>query len=346
MKRSVTGVLILSLVAAAMGCSKDGDDAESTEKKAVKPLNVRVWNVQLSDLTERVFLQGRTTTDRDVTFAAEVPGRVETLAVDNGSRVEKGDLLARIDYATLKAQKEQAKADWALADRTYERLESLFKEELATEQQVDEALTRVRVAKAGLELAAVQLKKATVASTIDGVVARKMVEAGEYVNPGQAIVHVVDLAHLVITAQVPEKQVSRLKRGMPVQVKIDSLGEVFDGEVHVVMPAAHPTSRTFEVRIKVPNPEYRILVGMTATLDIVSQTHAEVVVVRQDWVVESGEDRFVFVVDGEVAHRRLVRLGPVEGERVLILDGLSAGDDLVIEGQRSLYDGQKVKVVQ
>lgn len=346
MNGKASWIAMLAVLLPVSGCGWDKAGEEAAGKKAVKPLNVRVWEVQTAQLTEHVMLQGRTTTDRDATFAAEVPGRVETLAVDNGSRVQKGDLLARIDYATLKAQKEQAQAAWELAKRTHERLESLGKEAMATQQQVDEAATNLRSARANLDMARVQMKKATVTSTINGIVARKMVEEGEYVNPGQPIAHVVDLADLVITAQVPERQVSQLRRGMPVRVAIESLGEVFDGVVHVVMPAAHPTSRTFEVRVKVPNPEFRILVGMTASMDIASRTHDDVVVVRQDWVVESGEDRFIYQVDGGVARRKAVQLGPAEEDRVLVQEGLSAGERLVVEGHRNLYDGQKVMVVQ
>lgn len=311
----------------------------------LRPVNVEVRKVDLTSLTEYLSLSGETMAEKTITYSAAMPGRLEKLTVDHGERVKKGQLLARVDFEMLSAQVDQARTNLELAEKTHARLRQLRDKDLISQQQVDEAEARVANAGAGLKIARAQLGKCVLRSSIDGFVARKMAEVGEYLNPGQPIVMVVAFSTIVVKAHVPESQVARVRRGQRAVVSMDSLGKDFEGTVHVVFPAAHPTSKTFELRVKVPNPRYEIRVGMAATVRIATNSHDEVVVVPQDAVIEARKDRAVFVEKDSKAIRRVVLLGPAQESRVVIASGLAAGENLIVSGQRSLVDGQPVVVV-
>jgi membrane fusion protein, multidrug efflux system len=333
------------LVAACTPLARSEPQKIETSKAAPARANVRVQVVASAQLTETIDLRGSTLPDHDVTLAAETPGRVEEIHVDLGDRVKAGDVLVRVDYAMLRAQRDHARAAYQLATKTHQRLVKLRADDLVAQQRVDEAVMQKESALASLNINKVQLDRSTVSAPLGGIVARRLVDQGEYVNPGQPLLQIVDYATVIVASQVPERLVAHVRRGMPVSVDVDALGRRFEGEVYVVIPAAHPTSHTYEVRVKVANPDYAILVGMSARVHIAIREHRDVVVVAQDLVVEAHGRRVVFVERGGVAQQREVVLGAIDGDRVMVLEGLAPGDRLIIEGHRDLVDGQLVEDV-
>lgn len=321
-------------------------DPGNAKGPALVPVNIKVKATELTDLTENITISGSTLPDTDATFSAESAGRIEYLAADYGDRVKKGKVLARIDYVMQKAQVDQARATFDLAEKTYTRLNQLKDEELISQQQIDEAQANMLQAEAGLKIAEASLRKSLVISTINGVVARKFVEQGEFVAPGAPIFQVVDYSTIVIEADVPERLVKKVKRGDPVTVRIEAMDESFKGNVYVVMPMADHLARTFRLRVKVLNPDFRILNGMAAVLQIAGRHFEQVVVVPQEAVIEDEGWRSVFVEKDGVAIKKKVELGPATGSRVMISSGLGAGERMVVLGQRELVDGQPVHVIE
>ncbi len=338
-------MILLTTGAFSASCSQKGQAAQPAKQEKEISTNIKTVVIQPQSLSEIVSVMGTVLPNRDVTLSAETAGRVERLQVDLGDRVKKGQVLARIDYDMLKAQYEQAQANHELAKKSLVRIQQLRKDELASQQQLDEVITREHSASASMRIAHAQLQKSMLRSSLNGIVARKMVEEGEYVNPGQPMLQVVEFHTVVISAQVPENIVSKIKRGMSVEVDIPSLSLKTQGKVYVVVPAAHPGSRTFELRIKTPNPDYDILVGMSTNLEIKVDTHKQSIVIPIDTVLESGGTKSVFVEKNGKAKRLPVKVGPTEGSRILVTQGLTIGDKLVIEGHRDLIDGQPVEVV-
>jgi membrane fusion protein (multidrug efflux system) len=319
--------------------------AGDAARNGPEPINVETTKVEVGNLTEYVKATGVTAAIKDVRFAAEIPGRVEFLGVDLGDKVRKGQILARVDFRTLKAQATQAEARFELAETTHRRLNELG-DKLVSRQQLDEAASALTGARAQLAIARDNLSKSVIRSTLRGVVSAKHVEKAEYVGPGTPIVRVVDYSTVLIEAQLPETQIAMIEPGEAVRVEIGALGERFEGTVDSVLPAADPVSKTFTARITVENPERRILVGMSASVSIAARRFEDAVVVPQDVVVEGKGRRTVFVVDGGMARERQVRLGAIEGERVVVLEGLSPGELLVTVGQRELTDGQAIQIVR
>ena len=351
-KRGLTrlwqAALILVLTAGACAPKATPEtEAQAAEAPAqAVPMNVKTQGATLGALTEVLVVSGATLPARDVTFAAEIPGRIERLDPELGDAVSKGQVLARIDYSMLKAQRDQARAGLDLATKTLRRLTALRAEDLISDQQIDEVEAQRLNAKAAVDMAEVQLSRASVEASLSGVVVHRFAEEGEYANPGQPLLRVMDYDEIIVSAPVPEREVSRIKKGAPVAARIDALGKTVEGVVDVVVPAADPISRTYELRARIPNAERHIRVGMAVTLRLDVARHEQVIVVSQEVVVESGEERAVFVVEGDLAHRRMVVLGATEGSKVVIKAGLEAGDEVVTEGQRSLVDGQTVRVIK
>ncbi|MDJ0764518.1 MAG: efflux RND transporter periplasmic adaptor subunit [Myxococcota bacterium] len=319
--------------------------SEKAPVAAALPANIKTEIAATAELTEYVSVNGTAEAMTDVTFSAEIPGRIEYLGPKLGQRVRKGQVLARIDFRTLQAQKMQAQAAYELARTTHDRLSKLG-EDLVTRQKIDETVSALATAKAGLDIAKNAMDKSVVRSNIRGVVTEKQVDTAEYVAPGMPMYRIVDHSTIVIEAELPETQVSLIQNNAAVTVTFGALGETRDGTVDAILPMADPVSKTFTARIKVDNSDLSILVGMSATVRIAAQINKDVVVVPQDVVVENKTGRSVFVVENGIAIERPVRLGAVEGDRVAIVDGVMPGESLVTLGHRDLSDGQPVRIVQ
>jgi len=338
------GLLMLLLFAPACARSQ----AEPRPKPVAQaPVNVKVEPVQLREVTDHIRLVGETAADADVTYSAEVPGQVEALGVDLGQRVRRGQVLARIDYTSLKAQADEARATHDLAKKTHARLATLKRADLVPQDKLDQARASMVAAEARLRIAQANLQKSVIVAKRGGVVTRKLVERGEYVTPGAPMLDVVDHRTVVVRAQLPETQITRVHPGTPARVTIDALGQSVDTRVDVVLPVADPASKTYEVRLRLRNPGLRINVGMSASVQLAAETRQRVVIVPQDVVVEDGDNlRSVFVEKQGLARRRPVKLGPTVDDKVVVLEGVNAGERLVVLGQRDLQDRQPVRVVQ
>ena len=354
-KNNLMIIMWFSILIFIVGCSQSDQSRSSAHASAnvsadgsavVAPVNIKVEKLVPQRMVERVSLLGQTNASKEVTYSAEVAGRLEALTVDLGSHVKKGQLLARVDYQMLKARADQAQASYDLTRKTYDRLIILKNEELVTQQQIDEVDSQRIQAEAVLSSAMTNLRQSSIRATMDGVVSAKFVELGEYVGPGTPIVTVVDYSKIYVEAQIPERRAPYIRRESPVTVLVDALGESFSGMVDVIVPQSDPVTKTYLLRVKVDNPDLRIMVGMSATLNIEVRVHPEALVVSQDVVLEQNSGRAVFVAEDGIARRREVKLGPITGHDVLIQEGLHAGDQVIVVGQRNLVDGQPVRIIE
>jgi len=313
----------------------------------VPTASVEVATARARPFVETITVQGHTAADSDLTYSAEVPGTVESLRLRLGQRVRRGQVLARIDYRSLSARAEAARARHELQRKTHGRLVALREGDVVAQDGLDRAVASLAAARAELKIARANLDKAVIRARRSGVVTHKFVESGEYVAPGAPVVQVVNLDRVVVEGQLPESRVAAVRPGAAAQVEVRALGLTVPGEVAAVLPVAAPVSRTFRFRLRLPNPGHRILVGMAATVKVAVKSHEGVVMVPQDVVLEEPEGRAVYLVGtGDVAVRRMVTLGPTDADRVVLRSGIQPGERLVVLGHRTLSPGQPLKVVR
>lgn len=362
---SKTLIILMSLLSAlliSIACSgskegrtelsSPGDSEKANAKKGETASNLPTANVQietvvLGTLSQNALANGVTAADHHVIYSAEIAGKIEYLAFDLGEEVKRGKVLARIDFKTLKAQAEQAQSNADLTGSTYKRLSKLMKDGLISQQQHDEAYSASVSAKAQLAIAEANVSKGIIRANHYGIVASKYVEKSEYVGPGTRMYEIVDYRTVVVEAQLAESQVATVAKDSKVEVRIDALNETFKGTVETILPTADTESKTFTARVRIPNPDLRILIGMSAKLKIAAGNHNDVIIAPQNAVLEEQSGaRSAYVVHNNKAQKREVLLGAHQGGSVVITDGLKAGDKLIVLGHRDLIDGQPVHIIQ
>ncbi|MBD3291913.1 MAG: efflux RND transporter periplasmic adaptor subunit, partial [Armatimonadia bacterium] len=214
------------------------------------------------------------------------------------------------------------------------------------QRQVASAQAGVGQAQAGQRVASVQLGKHAVQSPVSGLVARRMVDPGEGAMPGTPVMRIVDIDPIRIDAVVNQLDIERVSNGDPAVVRFDGLsGRDFRGTVTDIEPQAIPESRNYVARIEVPNPDGVIKPGMFARVSVLLGSREDVVVIKRDALLERDHVREVYAVVDDVVEVRDVEVGVISGNLVEIIDGVREGETVIVSGQETVAEGEKVEPV-
>lgn len=345
-----TGLLLVAVTSALVPACRGGE-AETDETAAAETAMVLqpsdVALVEALPLNSGVLLTGTLNPYRIVEVRAQVPGLVSRLAVDRGDAVRDGQLLAVIEAEGIRSAAAGAQAQVAAAQAALsvarQRLESsrkLFEQgaiseiDMKTAQAGYEAAEgQVAAARAQASGAAESARRANVTSPIGGEVSQRHVSEGEAVNPGQAIVTVVNSAQLELAGQIPVLQAANVRPGQRVEFTLDAYpGQKFQGTVARVEPTADPATRQVGVYLRLDNPQRRIVGGLFATGRVLTGAVDTVLVVPEAAIRRDGEKAYVLAV----AQDRLVRRDVVTGTedpatgRTQIVSGLTRGERVLV----------------
>ncbi|MCX5812382.1 MAG: efflux RND transporter periplasmic adaptor subunit [Proteobacteria bacterium] len=353
----ILGCLWLTVysVLSLTGCSKK--ETKTTEKT----FNVQIQTVEKRQLRPFIEATGTLTPFEEVFISAEVEGVLKSVKVDEGTAVSKGMLLAVIDDTDYshevkkdEALLKQVEATLANTKLEFKRKEALFKEELVTQQQFDDVSTRLSLAdaeidraKASLSLARQKLNKTKIYSPLACVVKEKKVSVGDFVKNGTQLFVIIQSNPLKLHFAVPEKDVSRLKTGQDVMLKVDAFPDRdFKGKVNIVYPSLEEKTRTLQIEALVPNSDGILKPGFFAKVILYTGGEKATVVVPVTSLLYEAEKVRVFVVEGDDrAKERLVKIGSKYGETMEIIEGVKEGESVVVAGQQALSEGARVAVL-
>lgn len=355
----VVGVAILTLGAAVPALAQG------------RPAIVRVDAVRIEPMSQTVPIIGRLVATRSGEVAAQVAGAVQAMDVDVGERVEAGQVLALIDEERLlaraelsrarvqgaEAQIEAEKGQLDLVQQERERLVRLRNSAAFSpaaladkDREIQVALARLARAEAQhaealaeLALASQDLRDARVVAPFAGVVGRKYVNVGAYAQPGQPVVALIDDSSLEIEADVPSPQARALRPGVRVNATLDG-GEAVPATLRALVPEENPLTRTLAMRFTLaPGAVDRVLAsGETVTVAIPIGVERDVVTVAKDAVLRRGPGNVVFVAEDGKARVRPVVLGDAVADRFVVVNGLEAGELVVVRGNERLQPEQPI----
>ncbi len=333
------------------------------EKKVEKEtlINVRVQSAEKKQIQPYIETTGTLKADEEVVVSSEVDGIVKSVRVEEGYPVARGTLLAEInpiDYILEEkradAALKQAQANLVNAKAEYQRKESLHKEELITRQQFDDISTRVTLAeadlaraKAFLDTSRERLFRTKIYSPLHGMVKEKKVSSGNYVRNGSPLFQLIKIDQLKMTFTVSEKEIADLKTGQEVIFTVDSFpGKTFKGKVNLLYPNVEERTRTLQAEAIVPNAGRLLKPGLFARISIYTAAIRDAVVAPLTALMYDNATISIFVVEGNVAHQRMVKTGGKYGENVEIVEGLKEKEQIVVVGQNNLSEGVKVNVAR
>ncbi|MBK8113851.1 MAG: efflux RND transporter periplasmic adaptor subunit [Candidatus Accumulibacter sp.] len=323
-----------------------GSAAKSGTAPPAQALPVETARVLAAALALDASAVGSLRSNESVVMRPETAGRIASINFQDGAAVGKGSLLLVLDAATQAAELDQARANLGLARSNYQRTADLFEKKFISQQALDNAQAALKVQEAALALAQARFDKMRLLAPFSGIVGIRNISVGDYVKEGQELINIEDISTLKIDFRLPESYLAQLKPGQRLEVASDALpGEVFTAVLDAINPLVEAGGRAISLRAHLPNREARLRPGMFVRVRLIFEQRNQVLLIPEQAVVPDSKAPYVYrVIDGR-AKRTPIRTGLRRDAQVEVVEGLSAGDEVVTAGQMKLRDETAVRVV-
>ncbi|WP_298532582.1 efflux RND transporter periplasmic adaptor subunit [uncultured Algibacter sp.] len=297
-------------------------------------------------------LQGSVSTKQNLVIYPEFSGVLTHVYVKEGQKVNKGQLLAKIDDGGLSQQLSQLKIQTELAKTTFERQDRLWKQKIGSEIQYLQAKATYEAQLQATNQLTQQVGKTEVRAPFSGTIDDVITEQGSVVAPGQSqLFRIVNLNNMYIETDVPERYVSDITKGKEVKVYFPVLGRELDTKVRQAGNFINPANRTFKVEVAIPNHDKSIKPNLTARLKINDYSNENTILIPQSIISENalGQQYVYTIVDKAnnkaKAKRVIIKTGKTQGDFIEVLSGIENGEEIIEEGARSVKEGQEVKIL-
>ena len=321
----------------------------SLDKSASLPL-VATYEVTPQEFNHFTSFQGTVKTMKNINVYPEMPGQLLEVMVVEGQKVEKDQVLARIDDGGLLAQLAQAKSQLLLAETVYNRQERLWSQNIGSEIQFLQAKTQFESAEKAVDALSLQAEKSVVRAPFDGTVDQIFKEPGTIVAPGMGseLFRVVNIDEVYVEVDVPETHITSISDGSKVQVSLPAIGENISAKIARVSKVINPSNRSFTVEIPLKNKSGFIRPNLMASVAINDYSNQSAIMIPQSVVSENAEgQQYCFALvksaDGYIAKRLIIETGKTSEDFIEVLDGVENGALLITEGAKKVSDNQPVK---
>ncbi len=341
----------------ALGVAACGDQA-AKENEHLPSVSAAV--VESVDLKEEIRASGDLNARLHTTIAAEIEGRITEISVDEGGHVSAGAVVIEIDperrrleLAAGRAQLAQAQANFENARRQTERIRKLRSQNVASDQQLEAvetelslARSRVEAQRAALGVTERALADASVTAPFAGMIARRSVQLGEFVQPGKPLVELVALDPLEVVFSLTELDTERVRAGQRIDVSVGAFPDrVFHGVVTFISPTVDPATRTLRIKAEIDNDEGHLRPGLFARVSLGVSPRSGVVMVPEEALIQRSQGAMLFKIDAENRVKRVtVATGVHDSGRVEVRGDVRPGERVVRRGHGGLADGALVAV--
>lgn len=316
-------------------------------KKEVEPVQVITLTLKPQRLVDKIDLPAEVEPYENLWVKTEVAGQVVKVLVKEGQTVKKGQVLLKLDDRDYRARLAQIEANHKLAKVKYDRTAALVKKGVAAATELDEIEARRKDLAARRKEARLALSRTRITSPISGRLNEIKAEKGDYVAVGDPVAQVLQFDYVKVTVGVPESDVAAIFDLEEAEVVIEALDKLrVKGEKVFLSRQPRTLARLYNLELRVPNPDGRILPGMFARVELVKHVFDDALAIPLYAVISQSDDHFVYIEKEGRAERRSVKLGTLVGWEVQVTSGLAPGDRVIVVGHRFLDHGQMVKVIQ
>ena len=376
-KRS--GFIWIVLGLALLMCACQNSDSEEKiippGSKIVEPPTVKVITVKRGDISVPLVATGTIFPEYKSKIGPKISGTMETVYVDEGDTVQKGQPLVQLDQKNLliavrqgqaavrvgEAQLKEAEVKGENIKKEKERLAHLLTKNVISQQKYDDIDTAYSMALTGMEVIRAQilstkenlamaeqkLSDTVIIAPFSGLIVKRFINQGEFVStmPPSPLFLMMNIDKVKTEIGLPEVHIARIHIGNPVDITVDTYpGSIFKGTVSTINPMVDPVSRAFTVKVEIHNKDHRLKPGMFARVKIYPTIHKGILIVPFKSVMKREGATVVFVIEGATVRLRAVTVGITNEREVEVMDGLKEGEEVIIEGHYGMADNTTVRV--
>ena len=354
-KRAKSFIFLVAFSLVMAGCGSKPDAAKGEEDaqgnantEGVKPIEaIPVEVISANNQTINANYAGTANLDapNEAQVVAKSSGVMVQQIAEEGDYVRQGQVLARIDPARAQLEVQRSRATVNKLSNNFQRAQQLLAQKLISTESHDQIRFDLESARASLNLAQLELSYTNIVAPISGVIAQRMVKQGNLVTLNMPVYRIVNTQQLEAVMNVPEREMARIKRGMPVNMLVDAIpGQVFEGRVDRVSPVMDSGTGTFRVTSAFDGMQV-LRAGMFGRIEIVYDQRSNVLTIPRTALLDDESEAAVYVVRGNKAARMVIKTGYSNGEIAEVISGLKVGDKVITAGKVAVRDGSEVSVI-
>jgi membrane fusion protein, multidrug efflux system len=349
MRHTIIKLFGVVLVAAGFAACNGEAETNESQQNSARLMPVETVIVETGNFEDFIRTTGTVEALNDAVISSESSGRILSILA-RGARVEQGETIARMDDRLLQSQYQSAKTAYELAEDSFQRFEALYADSIISTQDYNSARAQRDQARAQLSQAEKQLEDTNIQAPFSGSIEERFIRSGELINPGQPVVRLVNKDRIRIVSGVPESYAGDITVGSRVDVRFRALpGREREAEITYAGSVLDSETRTYAVEIEMGNQTGHVKPEMVADLLIERQTIENAIIIPRTAILRDEEGEFVFIAretDGrKMAELVSVRTGPASGALIQIESGIEAGDEVVVNGVRSLSAGDELNIL-
>lgn len=322
--------------------NKNDESKKSGDKD--KPTTVTGIVVKTSTFDNNLALSGSIEANEQIEIRSEVSGIVEGIYFNEGSYVNKGQVLFKVNDIELRAQLRQAQTREGLAAENERRAKLLLQKEAISQEEFDVANADYASAKAQTQLIKAQISKTSVKAPFSGKIGLRSISPGTYITPTVLVAKLVNTGKLKITFSIPEKYANQVNNGSNIEFTVSGSDKVYTAKIYAIEPEVAVATRTLQIRAIADNIDGKLFPGTFADVKLPLNIIKDAIVVPSEAIVPVQNGKKVFISNMGKAKEVMVEATTRTDASILILSGLKAGDTLVTSGVMSLKNEAPIKV--
>ena len=311
-----------------------------------RSLNVNALIVSPTILREIINSTGTLLPDEEVELSFETSGKIVNINFIEGSRVKRGDLLAKINDRHLQAQLLKLKAQRKLAEEREFRQRSLLSRDAISQESYDQAVTELQALEADIMLLEARISETELRAPFDGIIGLRYLSEGAYANPNSRIARLIKISPLKIEFSIAERYSGNVSPGFPISFNVDGINQPFQASVYAVDPKVDIRTRAIVVRALYPNRNEELKPGRFAGITLQLAEIKDAIAIPTEALIAEMDGDKVYVYRNGQARQLSVQTGLRTADRIQITQGLSFGDTLLTTGVMQLRQGISVVIDQ
>lgn len=348
MKKQAYFIVILGIISLIFiqSCRSNEEQIKETVKTPVL-----LTEVEYSKIARPIHTYGRLVTKEEIKLSFKINGIIQSIFVDEGQGVKKGQLLARLNLSEINSQVDQARSAFEKAKRDKDRIENLYKEKAATLEQYQNVQTAFQISRSQLNVAEFNLRYSEIRAPSKGRILKRLMEETELVGAGMPILFFASTEKdWIVRVGISDSDLVRVKLGDPAAISFDAYPRTkFRATVSEIVESADPMTGTYELELNINSESKRLVSGFVGEVDIFPAFKKPYFIIPISALVEaSGKQGYIYTVDsGSTTARRLpVKIGFLFEDKVAIESGLENISSVVSEGAPYLSDGAEVNIIE
>ncbi len=340
--RNISNAVLLAIAAMTVTACAD----KKGEKTFVQPC--KTITAQRCTLENKWYYVGEVEAKTSTSIGFRVPGTVMRVYVSEGDRVAKGQLLAELDPEDMRNSYNMARATLNQAEDAMRRVSMMHTDQSISDIKYVEVQTKLEQARSMFTAAKKRLDDTKLYAPVAGIIGRRRIEVGENYGLLLSAFTILDLSEVVVKIPIPEREISKIRRGDDAKICVLALGDstYFDAKVDEIGVASDPLTHSYEARLNVKNSQRKLMEGMVCNVQLwpkATQGRRGFILPVNAVKLNPGDDHYVWVVRDGKAYRQSVDVGMYSKDGVVVYGGINDGEHVITEGQNKICEGQTVK---